>query len=460
MAFFTNQTARLTENRAQLNYGVAVADIDDDGAFEIYVTGFSGPSQVLKWQGDSFVEIATNTPLSNAGGQAIGVAAADIDGDGREELYVLNTDVFAGRKQTGDRLYKFVDGRWIDIFTLPENHDRLNLYAGRSVGCIDRLGIGHYGFFVANYGGPMRLYELLDSSLELIDAAPELGLNFVTGGRAVVPAPIMSSRTDLFLNNENGANYLLFNNGDGTFTEMAEALGLDDPFEHGRGTAVLDANGDGFLDIAYGNWEGANRLYLREGNHFYDATPATMQRPSRIRTVIAADFDNDGVDEIFWHNLLQPNRLFKLRHGIWEMPDIGDALEPLGAGTGAAIGDFDGDGRLELLLSHGESVLQPLTFYTVHPDIAAGNHYLRVKVLTSVGAPARGALVRLRANGKTQIKVIDAGSGYLCQMEPIAHFGLGPSTHVDWVEVVFPDTTIQRVVHPAVDQVLTVQKAI
>ena len=129
------------------------------------------------------------------------------------------------------------------------------------------------------------------------------------------------------------------------------------------------------------------------------------------------------------------------------------------------MGDFDGDGRLELLVSHGESTPQPLSLY--RPRLGATNHWLRVAPLTIFGAPARGAVVRpsihppinppyhpsmhvhpfphfpahfhlyppphphqvrLTAAGRTQLRVIDSGSGYLCQMEPVAHFGLGGLT--------------------------------
>ena len=100
----------------------------------------------------------------------------------------------------------------------------------------------------------------------------------------------------------------------------------------------------------------------------------------KIRTVIAADFDNDGVEEIFFNNIGQPNRLFAWSHGRWTEVEIGDAEEPHGLGTGAAVADIDGDGRLELLISHGESAPQPLSFYRPYPN---DNAWLRVMPLTS-----------------------------------------------------------------------------
>merc|ERR1711997_1038976 len=107
--------------------------------------------------------------------------------------------------------------------------------------------------------------------------------------------------------------------------------------------------------------------------------------------------------------------------------DVGDALEVSGHGTGGAVADMDGDGQVELLLSHGESASEPLTLYDVTEGNA--NNYIRILVKHKTGAPARGSSVRLFLDdGSSQMRVIDAGSGYLCQMEPVAHFGLGSKT--------------------------------
>lgn len=452
---FVDSSHLIQNNVPRLSYGAAVTDVDGDGEFEIFITGYGQPCQVLKWDGSAFVDIA-DPVLQNMGRQAIGVAAADIDGDGREEIYVLNTDNFGGRKQVGDKLFKWHRGRWIDLFALPENRDVQNQFNGRSVGVVDRLGDGRYGFFVSNYMGPMRLFEVIRDSLELIDAAPEFEMNRVTGGRAVLCAPIVTDRTDIFLNNENGPNFLFRNNGDGTFSECAEDVGVSDPDEHGRGVAVLDADGDGLLDLVCGNWEGPNRLYMQNAKRtFSNLAPLEMAHPSTVRTVIAADFDNDGNDEIFFNNMMQPNRVFGWRQHDWVRLPAGDALEPNGAGTGATIGAFDGTGRLQLLVVHGEASPQPLSLFTSQPNT---HHWLRVLPLTQNGAPARGAAVRVHIGNRVQTRVVCAGSGYLCQMEPVAHFGLGAATKVDQIEILWPDGSTQRLTPPAIDAQIVVRR--
>lgn len=450
---FINQSHLLLHNPAQLNYGIAVTDVDNDGKFEAVVAGFSHPNLVLKWTGHGFENIAPPT-LADPRRQAIGVAAGDLDSDGQEEIYILNTDTFAGQKRFADRLFDGVDGEWIDLFSLPMHQAVLNLTAGRSVVCVDRFGDGRYGFFVANYGGPMCLYEL-DEDGRLQDAAPYAYLNKITGGRSALALPLITPRMDIFVGNENGPNFLFRNNGDGTFVDVAEEMRIHDPVENARGIAVLDANRDGLFDIVCGNWEGNHRLFVqRASNPFEDFAPADLRTPTRARTVIAADFDNDGYEEIFFNNIGEPNRLFAQKDGVWRAVDIGDALEAGGLGTGAAVGDFDGDGRLELIVAHGESGLQPLTYYHVAHN---NNHWLRVLPYTIYGAPARGAVVTIEVEGQTQIRAIDAGSGYLCQMEPVAHFGLGQATQVERVTVRWLDGTAVTIDSPEIDQVIQVE---
>ena len=149
----------------------------------------------------------------------------------------------------------------------------------------------------------------------------------------------------------------------------------------------------------------------------------SFNRPSKVRTIISADFDNDGYDEIFINNIGQSNRLFKIReNGLLEKIVLKNAALSNGFGTGAAVADIDKDGILELLISNGENFKQPLNL--LKANIKANFSYLRIKPVTKYNAPARGATVTLKSNLRTHAKTIDAGSGYLCQMEPVAHYGI------------------------------------
>jgi hypothetical protein len=441
---FSDASHLFRHNPPALHYGVAVTDVDGDGRSEFVVAGYGCPNRVLRYDGKYLWDIAPRS-LADPDRQAIGLAAGDIDGDGQEELYVLTTDTYSGPKSYADRLFDHdpTTGQWHDLFSRPENRSVRNLNSGRSVAALDRRGIGRYGFVVANYGRPFRYYESGGDG-RLTDLAPPLGLNFTTGGRGLWVGPLVSDRSDLLCINERGTNFLLRNTGLGTFLEIAAEVRLHDPDEHGRGVAVFDADDDGRLDVAWGNWDGPHRLMIRQpdGTFRDRATPA-MALPSPVRNVIVADFDNDGYEELFFHNLGEANRLFRRVNSEWRLTDAGDANLPNGLGTGAAVADIDGDGRLELLLAHGESIPQPLGLFRV---AATDHHWLRVAPKTRFRAPARGALVRLTAGGRTQLRVIDGGSGYLCQMEPVAHFGLGNVSHIESVRVIWPDganTTIR-----------------
>ena len=92
---------------------------------------------------------------------------------------------------------------------IHQNQKNLNLTAGRSVVCVDRTGNGKYGVYVANYGGPTRFYELNDNIIN--DIAPDLNIDKITGGRAVVAGHILSNKMDIFAANERGPNFLYFN---------------------------------------------------------------------------------------------------------------------------------------------------------------------------------------------------------------------------------------------------------
>jgi hypothetical protein len=449
---FIDRSDLIRHNPSQLYYGVAVTDLDNDGQFEIFATGFGYPNLQLKWERDHFVSMG-HPVLADPGRQSIGVAAGDLDGDGQEELYVLNTDTFAGRKRFADRLFDYADGEWADLFSLNMHRDVLNLTAGRSVAVLDRFGSGRYGFFIANYGGAMRLYELDDDG-HLYDAAPAAHLDRAAGGRSLLIGSLDGYRQSIFAGNENGSNFLFHNNGDGTFTEIAEDKRVHDPAESARGVAMLDTRHDGIFDIALGNWEGFHRLFVMNNDRSYeDRASAAFREPSRVRTVIAADFDNDGQQEVFFNNIGQANRLFAYRGNVWRPESVGDANEPFGLGTGAGIGDFDGDGRLELLIAHGESGAQPLSLYHTAPN---DNHWFRVLPLTRFGAPARNALVIITTDSGRQYRNIDSGSGYLCQMEPVAHFGLGADDTVHQVQVIFPDGASVDLHECAADQVVRV----
>ena len=436
--FFKNITNLIENNTDRLSYGVSVADINNDSKFEFIVAGFRYPNLALGFRDGVLKNLINNQIFSDQNRSTIGVASCDIDQDGMEETYFLNTDTYSGEKKHSDRLLNF-NKEITDLFELPKNQKNLNLTAGRSVVCVDRKGDGKYGLYVANYGGPTRFYELNNGLIH--DIAPDLKIDKITGGRAVVAGHILSNKMDIFAANERGPNFLYLNEKD-QFYNVSTEYNTDDVLQNGRGTTLSDFLYRGSLDIINGNWEGFHRIFVNNETTFNDMASKEFRIPSRIRTIISADFDNDGYDEIFMNNIGEPNKLFKiLENGKITQIKISNALEKNGLGTGAAVADIDNDGILELLISHGESGPQPLSLYKSN---IKNKKFLRIAPKTTYGAPARGATVILVTNKRRHAKTIDAGSGYLCQMEPVAHYGFRKNEIIKNVIIKWTDGSINE----------------
>jgi len=433
---FEDRSAHIAENPPFTGYGAAVTRGEHGPV--VLVAGHGCGNQLLAWT-DGELRNRSCGIIADANRKAIGVAAADLDTDGDEELYVHNTDTYSGVSGNTDLLLDRIDhdGRtvWCDAFALDVNADRGNFNAGRSVAAVDRFGTGRYGMLVGSCDAATRFYELGDDG-EITDMADAVGLAMACGARSLIAAPLVTDSMDVFVGVERGPNRL-FRNEDGHFVDVAADLGVDAPDDDARGATLVDA-GHGAFALAVGSWEDDNHLFAPTDDGFTDVSPPAFAAPTQVRTVVAADFDNDGRQELFVNTLGSENRLFapvdassNAEDGSsdapatgWESLPLGDAAEPQGLGTGAVVADFDGDGTLELLVVHGEVDAQPLSLYSAPTD----NDWLRVVPTTQYGAPARGAVVTLDTDRGRQRRVIDAGSSYLCQCEPVAHFGLGGAT--------------------------------
>ena len=244
--FFEDITDKIADNPKRLSYGISVADINQNGKYEFIVTGFGYPNLALSYDNGILINIANQNIFSDESRKTIGVAACDVDRDGYEEIYFLNTDTYSGTKKYSDRLIDLEENKFLDMFEIEKNKEDLNLTAGRSVACVDRKGNGEYGLYVSNYGGPTRFYEIEDKKIR--DKSVSLNLDKVTGGRAVVSGHILTDRSDIFAANERGPNFLL-KNDNGVFEDVAFDYRVDDVIQNGRGTALSDILYRGRLDI-------------------------------------------------------------------------------------------------------------------------------------------------------------------------------------------------------------------
>jgi uncharacterized protein (DUF2141 family) len=396
----------------------AVADVDGDGRDEIFFGNPAGPNRVLKWVGGLLRDV-TPAPLADSGGPAMAVAAADVDGDGREEWFVGTAESAA------DRLFDpLPDGSWEDLFAKPENRAVRNANSVAALAALDRRGGGRYGFVVAAGEQRLRLYELTGDGV-VSDLAPAVGLDrdAETDFTSLLPVPLVSGRTDLFASRRLDACSLFTQGSDGTFTDVARQYGLARKTEDVGAVAPVGLGSAFGLVVADRDAEHSLWMPQADGLFRNVATPA-FAFPSISVAVVVADFDNDGEEEILFLNLGEPTRLFRPGPSRVEA----GALAPAVGEAAAAVADVDGDGRLELLLVTETGIR---LFRAAGPTHA----WLRVQPLTRFGAPARGATVLLESLNRTLLRVI-SGTG---PVEPVAHFGLGPNPVIDRVTVTWPD---------------------
>jgi hypothetical protein len=404
--------------------GVSVVDLDHDGISEFFVCGADGPNRILKWVNGALRDI-TPVPLMDASRRSLAAIAADIDGDGHDELYVVNSD------QPGDRLWcQTAGGFWIDHFDQPGDRELRNTHGGHALAAIDRRGTGRASVLVVHRDQPARFYERNPDGT-LIDLADPLGFQAIRGPAAICVAPVASDRPDVTVMSTAGDNLLFRNTGIGVFAETAREHGLADAREQSLCVAAVDLDGDGRLDLAWLNRDGPHRLMHRQarGDYRNRATPA-FALPSMAVAILAADFDNDGCEELLCLNDDGPNRLVRIDDDTVRIIAAGAATECAGRIAGTAVADIDGDGLLEVLIAFAdESPLQLLK------PISRQHRWVRIDVRSRFGAPARGAVVTARICDRVRIRC----PGSVPSSEAVAHFGLRSATMAHEVIVTWPD---------------------
>lgn len=442
--FFTDATVALEENGPSFSYGVSIFDIDKDGSLEILVANTMSDNIIYKYNESTqtFVNVAPkNFRLENH--STLNVCVGDFLGNGTTAVYMLHADTTSGIKTQFDQIFICTSKpnetlAFEDI--LEKSPELSNPYSGRSVAAVDHEGNGKHSFYVANYQAPSLFYSFNSKKKRTEELSKKLGLRQFSKGHSVVAQYITNKNAvDIFVGNEGAPNSLFTKTPSGAYQEVAFQHKVDDLFFDARGVAVADFDGNGHTDLVLGTWNGLNSIFMQKKEGSFDNMPPPLfSTPRNIRSVIVADFDNDGNEEIFINTLGQKNRMFRyLGNNEWEELHIGNlALKQL-HGTGAAVGDLTGNGFLDIFVSNGESMRDRNQLFLGVPN---ENHWLRVQPLTKAGFPALGAKVQLFCrNAKNQTKYICSGSGYLCQMEPVAHFGLGKDIpEIDRIEITWP----------------------
>ena len=432
---FTDITQRAGLAVEMYGMGVAAADYDNDGDVDVYITAV-GANRLFRNAGGARFEDVTARARVGDPGFSTSALWFDFDRDGRLDLFVAN---YVDWSIETDRFCS-LDGKHKSYCT-PESYKGQSptLYRNRGDGTFDNVT---KAAGVQDPANKMLGVVLLDYD---DDGWP-----------------------DVFAANDTQPNRLYRNKGNGTFTDVAVTAGVafNDAgvARAAMGADAADYDGSGRQSLVVGNFSNEMMaLYRNEGGGlFVDQAPgATIGRASLLRLTFACfffDYDLDGLPDIFANNghvaddiesvqptikYAEPPHLFRnAGSGKFEEASTraGDAFARPVVGRGAAYGDYDNDGDLDLIVTANNGPARLLR------NDGGPNKMLRVSLTgSSSNRDAIGAKVRVVRDGRpSPWQMIKTGSSYLSQSEMAATFGLGAGGAVSAIEVVWPNRKTER----------------
>ena len=430
---FTDVTKSAGLTRKGWGMGVAVADYDNDGISDIYVTGYGG-NALYHGLGNCKFEDVTEKAGVAVGGFSTGAAWADYDRDGKVDLFVSRYVLF-------------------DVDRLPDfGSDEKNCrFKGVLVQCGPWGLIGETDFLFHNRGD--GTFEDVSKKAGVDDPNKYYGLGAIWGDYDNDGWP------DLYVANDAGPNYLYRNKHDGTFEEGGMLAGVavsGEGLQQGSmGVDWGDYMNDGHLGLFVTNFtEQPDTLYRNQGTEGFSDVSSAAKLAQPTYPLVGwgtafFDMDNDGWLDIFVANghvypqvdsilggarYREPLQLFRnMRDGTFQ--DVSDTLAaiPLSSRRGAAFGDINNDGNIDVVLTN---VGEPPTLLLNH-GINQNHRVLFRLVGTLSNRAAIGARVTVTTGKLKQLKEVRAGGSYISQNDPRLHFGLGQSRLME-VQVQWP----------------------
>lgn len=446
---FTDVTAHSGLDVEMFGMGVAVADYDNDGRPDVYITAIDGDRLFHNEGGLKFRDVTKAAGISNAN-FATSAAWVDYDRDGKADLVVANYVEWTAK---GDK-YCSMDGATKSYCT-PE------AYPGR----------------------PLKLYHNLGNG-RFVDVAKSAGLGDATSKSLGIATFDYNNDgwPDLFIANDTQPNKLYRNNKNGTFTEegvgAGVAFGEDGVARGAMGVDFADAARSGREDLIVGNFSNQMlALYRNEGNGlFTDRAPRTPLGRSSLFSltfgVFFFDCDLDGYPDIFalnGHidediNKVQPKIRYEeaplLFHNLGKgnFEDVtksaGEALARPLVGRGAAYADFDHDGDLDVVVTTNGGPA-----YLFRNDGGNRNHWLTVRLEgVKSNRSALGAVVTVESSSGKQTQTVHSGSSYLSQSDLALTFGLGKDGVVKTMEIRWPSGRVDKKANVKANQFLNIRE--
>jgi hypothetical protein len=419
--------------------GAVAGDVDNDGDPDLFVTAYGPDSLYLNLGDGSFRDVTAEAGASDEW-MSTSAAFGDVDGDGWLDLFVAN---------------------YVDFASGPE----FCIYNGVKSGCSDLEYDGVPDSLYLNLGpdaGGVPRFREAARERGVLDPKGR-GLGAVTGDLDD------DGDLDLYVANDGGANRLFLNDGRGGFRDftLMSGAGYSEAGlgEAGMGTDVADYDGDGVLDIIVTNFaREANALYRGGRGAIFDhrTVAAGLAGPSFLPLGWGTRFldaDLDGDLDLFVANghvydvcaeinpqdsFAQRNQMFRNRGDgtfVEVTADAGPGLALIEVSRGAAFGDIDDDGDVDIWVANdgGRGSL------LVNETARAGARFLGVALRgTRSNRDAVGARLALEAGGRRQVAQARSGGSYLSSSDPRLHFGVGRAERAERLDVRWPSGAAVR----------------
>lgn len=431
--------------------GVAVGDYDNDGYPDLLVLGYGRCILYHNNGNGTFTDVTARARVENLGRWASSAAWFDYDNDGHLDLVIANyidwsldRNFWCGDHGPGMRSYCHPDDYNGEAPTLFHNNGD-----GTFTDVSKQSGIG---------------------------AKPGNGLGIVTFDYD------NDGWQDIFIANDSMANFLFHNNRDGTFSEVGYLAGVavsaDGLPEAGMGTDAADTRAIGRMDLIITHLDSQlARLYQNRGDGTFD--DATLRCGLGYATFHMSgfgarfmDYDNDGAPDIFMANghvldniqrynvsvhYAEPKLMFRnLGRGAFKnvSEELGRDFQLPRVSRGAAIGDFDNDGDLDILVNNNGERPQLL-----RNDGGNAHHWLEILLIgTRSNRDAVGARVKVTAGDLILYEQRKGGMSYQSAQDPRLHFGLGKYATLDAIEILWSSGTTTKLTNIKSDHIIAIEE--